>query len=1452
MGGVRLFDVRFEQKFKLGGVFRMKKVKLKKWFAVLLALSLTVTLLSGTVYAEETEQQTEQGDSAEKKEDSDLEWGDADVLKTETAPDEEEAPEETEQPQIPEEKQGDSAGENAETKTEKTACQKTEGCTLEDGHEGDCIMQKTDEESQKNEDQKKAPDSKEVPEDSNSDTDGQESGPAEKVTEAASVTVTETKTVALLDASDGSDDETAGPFMVGETGYSDLNTAISAIGESGTITLADNATQPDKVAVPKDTNIVLDLGGRTLTVSELSRESDLESGAACDAALVNQGTLTVRNGSLDAGSGSIVNYGSLTLEDGATILDTGKTSDVSNKYLIVNLGGDVTTSANITSTYNAIVTYGGTVKINGGTVRAEQNEGSALVIFNRGYNNESAGAAVTITGGTLSSKGYAASTNNLYSGGDQGSSLTITGGTLTSHYSTVYWPSSGTLTIGTEDSEEGPDLKSTNGSAVEICSGMLNIYGGTLRGGTDMGEKDSVPTGKELVAAYRSNSGSASMGDAVTVISHRADGYITAPVQVTIKGGTFDSHMNYGVRYMDCNMAEGTEQLDQKVTVEISGGSFSGELAAVDAQYVQEKDKEFITGGTFSSDIGAYTGLVSVKNEDGSYTVEKPSQDNAAASVERSGEIFYYTSLEDALEEAVSGDTVVLLQNQEENISIPEGISLMLDLNGKTLSVTEPVKVYGNGTSLTVKDSSAAADPSVSEDFSTVTYEAGKIVNTRTERSANAVTIEARNGASFVLESGILESVKNYTVAVYGNTSPKGGSISTTASIHGGYQIGQEGGPAVFGNGAVLNIDGGVIVGRDNSAVAGNGTVNGNANYGGTTINISGGTLIGRIETDNYNANAVYQPQSGVLNISGGTIYADNGTAVVVRAGEVNITGGTIISTGNQEGHVGDSSISLPASAVVVDVSAGYLGAEEGTFKLNISGGASVTAEEGVDAVRVILPEGESLASNWIAVSGGSFSSRVNENYCAEGYKPTNKLGNGKYTVQTEKINECAAKVGDVSYTTVKEAIDAVQAGIGNTIVLQKNVTESISVPAGVEAVLDLNGCTLTNTDGSHTIINNGTLTVRDGSNTGKGTVDNITHAKAAVYNTGTFMLESGKLTRSQEAGTSPSNNGGNSYYVVENHGSMTISGGSVTATGKYSSLVVNKTTEGKEVSLAITGGDLKNEFIAVKNEDYCKLEISGGTVTSPEQALQNWGSAQISGGTMDGPVITWSYGDVASETVIYGSAVINGDVKAVNYMDASAVPTVTVTGGTIKGTLSKGTHDGSTGIKMDLEDSSKSVIQVSGGSFSNKVSEEFCAPGFVPTGVRVDGMYTVEKEETVPEEPGTDTPENPGIDTPENPGTDIPENPDTDTPENPKPDTSAKPAPGKGHGSGSSSDSGSDSNSGAASAASDVAAVNSAKTGDETNILLPTAMFVVGVSALAVCIAVMRKKNIMLKKKDI
>lgn len=46
---------------------------------------------------------------------------------------------------------------------------------------------------------------------------------------------------------------------------------------------------------------------------------------------------------------------------------------------------------------------------------------------------------------------------------------------------------------------------------------------------------------------------------------------------------------------------------------------------------------------------------------------------------------------------------------------------------------------------------------------------------------------------------------------------------------------------------------------------------------------------------------------------------------------------------------------------------------------------------------------------------------------------------------------------------------------------------------------LDLNGHTLTNTDGRHTIENHGTLTIIDSK--GNGTVDNISHGRGAIYN---------------------------------------------------------------------------------------------------------------------------------------------------------------------------------------------------------------------------------------------------------------------------------------------------------------------------------------------------------------
>lgn len=126
----------------------------------------------------------------------------------------------------------------------------------------------------------------------------------------------------------------------------------------------------------------------------------------------------------------------------------------------------------------------------------------------------------------------------------------------------------------------------------------------------------------------------------------------------------------------------------------------------------------------------------------------------------------------------------------------------------------------------------------------------------------------------------------------------------------------------------------------------------------------------------------------------------------------------------------------------------------------------------------------------------------------------------------------------------------------GGDITLGADIEASIEIPAGVTVTLDLNGKTLTNEAGKDTITNNGTLTVK-----GSGNVDNVSHAKAAVYNNpeATVTLNGGDYTRSKENGITKENNGGNSFYTLLNHGTMIINSGvKVTQKGNFSSMVEN------------------------------------------------------------------------------------------------------------------------------------------------------------------------------------------------------------------------------------------------------------------------------------------------------
>ena len=668
-----------------------------------------------------------------------------------------------------------------------------------------------------------------------------------------------------------------------------------------------------------------------------------------------------------------------------------------------------------------------------------------------------------------------------------------------------------------------------------------------------------------------------------------------------------------------------------------------------------------------------------------------------------------------AIESANEGDTIQLQTSFSVTggVTIPAGKTLTLDLNGNTL--TAQVVVLGD---LTIEDSTMTEGPLISEDGKyTVTYaNSGKITSAYT-------TVDAQRGGTVTLESGMVESTGNIALFATGNSMPGGNAINSTVNINGGYVFAREFGASPQGNGATININGGVIEAQDNAVIGGNGTNTTTNNLGGYTINMTGGTLIGRIETGGYVSCGIYHPNDGTVNVSGGTIVSTNGAGIVARAGRTNITGGTIIALGDSatKGKVGDSRVVVTTSGVVLDLAAGYPGAEIENGKatnaqVNISGDPDISGN--ASAVSVLATSTVTEDDN-VMITGGTFKKGTEADKDVGTYFPDGTSlevnSDGKVIVKADAV----AEVNNVGYASLQAAIDA--AGKGDTVTLLQDEEQDVTIAAGQEITLDLGTYTLKNASG-HTITNNGTLTI-----IGSGTVDNVTHAKGALVNYGTAVLEGGTFTRSAEASKSPTDNGGNSWYVIDNHGTMTIDGATVTSTGKYSSLIRNiKENEDEAGVLNVKSGYLSNGFITLKNDTAGTLNVTGGTIKSGNQAVQNWSQADLSGGTFKGNVITWSYEEgTTSKTTISGDANITGNVIAVNYDGGSNPAKVEINGGTVIGEISKGTYN--EGIVPAEPDAKSSEIQVSGGVFTEDPTP------YLTSGKELirnaDGTYSVRNE---------------------------------------------------------------------------------------------------------------------------
>ena len=432
-------------------------------------------------------------------------------------------------------------------------------------------------------------------------------------------------------------------------------------------------------------------------------------------------------------------------------------------------------------------------------------------------------------------------------------------------------------------------------------------------------------------------------------------------------------------------------------------------------------------------------GIDALTAEEGGQPVVLALEDEDAATID--GNSSAYKTVQEAINNAKS--EVVLSKNTTENIEIPAGKSIVLNLGGQTL--TGKVTVHGN---LTVKDTSYENPPIVheSEDY-WVLYSGGEIKNNGT-----AVQVE---GGTFTLESGTIRSMGYLGVSAVGNTNTGADreAVNSVINIKGGYVVAPEYAASAQGKGATINVSGGVLEATDNAVIGGNGTVSSTEDLGGTFVNVTGGTLIGHIKSNGYIACGIYQPQAGELNVSGGTIYAGGGCGIMARAGNVSVYGDVnIITTGTATGWVGDNKNVLSSSAIVLDKKASYPGADTAKYDTAIDIHAQITGGTFTSAtdspIEVIVNADDT--TQYITVAGGTFNNKFDASYLASNYVfKTND--DGTYTVDVKTVDtkpaepektEVAGKTEDIKSEDVKKE-DVANAAGSTTIADSKDASVS-------------------------------------------------------------------------------------------------------------------------------------------------------------------------------------------------------------------------------------------------------------------------------------------------------------------------------------------------------------------------------------------------------------------------
>jgi len=342
-----------------------------------------------------------------------------------------------------------------------------------------------------------------------------------------------------------------------------------------------------------------------------------------------------------------------------------------------------------------------------------------------------------------------------------------------------------------------------------------------------------------------------------------------------------------------------------------------------------------------------------------------------------------YSDLNKALSNAEDGDTIKLLADTSYATGRIDGISVTLDLNGKTLTVDNRAFNIVNSGSLTLDDGSA---------------EGSGLLKVNKVGSTLSLGMVLGSGGSFTMKGGTLE-VPEY--GAYITNGANGDKI-----IMSGGKVKADYGLCAVGNGsehsASIVIEGGLV----ESSIFGVVT-NGGSNVGGVDIVMTNGTVRSTAE----DAPAMYLPAfNSTAKISGGVI--EGGTGIEIRAGDLTVFGSAqITGTGPLKTEPNGSGSTSSGAGIAIKQHA-----TKQPINVLIEGSPTISGAHAVDESNPQKNDEESIAKVSVNINGGSFSSTAEGEPAIFSEDCKNFISGGSFSTKVES---------DLLSTSVKAELNA-------------------------------------------------------------------------------------------------------------------------------------------------------------------------------------------------------------------------------------------------------------------------------------------------------------------------------------------------------------------------------------------------------------------------------------------